>query len=887
MTESNTSQHLLIKSEPALGGWQVAAHIGRELFTDRYGNILAADAKHFHEFKVPKKKGEDKTPPAVQLYVNPKFSPWQQELSQAIHDGYNIVADAVTSCGKTWAVNLIVAHETFSRDNCTTLIISPNSEVLRETLKDILTKNFKRYRHDTTRMLDTISRNYCTYDERRNPTAQVMIVSADSYVDFITRSVNRDFVNKLQFLVFDEVHLPAVTQSLWWSQFIPHKAQLLVLSATLGDPQHAMQIVSHMQQLQPGRPDKIKLISHNVRPIPLQPLLFRGCDTPTDGLVSKSLERAGRIDCVVNRFDPTVRDIMSLDRAANVPKDREGQHKFGLELVAQNSDKIKEHLEKAIETAVLDATPTNLYNALSYLFSNNMGPVMCFNTTCEATHRMVSQLIAHIASLEHSDPSWREAERIMERIEKESHRTRDDGFAKKADERAMGHSDRSGGRRGDVSINELYGAQRKQAMCALEASRKHEKDLQKGDWNKAAPTDQVKVDIPALMRTMNKWRFPSDMENIPTQNIPQWIQDALSMGIGVYVAGMPTWFRYSVFDSYKEGKLRVLFADSTISVGVNLPIRTVIMCGPVPHTLYLQASGRAGRRGLDNQGYILPMMPRAQIMQYLSTPDPTAHLQMQRAMTHTDLVRLMTPENLERYYVDELKPKYRRMSTVAIRPDFDPKFMPTSAYKNEILECYLKSLSETDQHLTKRQMVQIRTDQLQYHRLTNLLKGLPEASSILMLKLLMSGVLHKFEPTEFIDLMGLFFRRIETDAPSAASAASSTDAADADASYYVPEFKRFPGLLTTLQRYSDEYHIGIDFHRPIHRYFSNFCLRQTLDADKLEHIEAIGDWLYAIRKYAMDVVPGDRKLTGKVTCDRFAVLLHKVDEIYVGAKKHT
>ena len=78
-------------------------------------------------------------------------------------------------------------------------------------------------------------------------------------------------------------------------------------------------------------------------------------------------------------------------------------------------------------------------------------------------------------------------------------------------------------------------------------------------------------------------------------------------------AGLVPVFRETVEECFADGLLKVVFATETLSLGINMPARSVVIerftkyGGAGRATLtsgeYLQLTGRAGRRGLDEEGH--------------------------------------------------------------------------------------------------------------------------------------------------------------------------------------------------------------------------------------------------------------------------------------------
>jgi hypothetical protein len=83
----------------------------------------------------------------------------------------------------------------------------------------------------------------------------------------------------------------------------------------------------------------------------------------------------------------------------------------------------------------------------------------------------------------------------------------------------------------------------------------------------------------------------------------------LKRGIGLYISSMPDEYNWILQRLMSEKRLGIVISDRTLCLGIDLPIRSVALSGykdPKYTTSdYLQMSGRAGRRGHDNQGNII------------------------------------------------------------------------------------------------------------------------------------------------------------------------------------------------------------------------------------------------------------------------------------------
>ena len=101
----------------------------------------------------------------------------------------------------------------------------------------------------------------------------------------------------------------------------------------------------------------------------------------------------------------------------------------------------------------------------------------------------------------------------------------------------------------------------------------------------------------------------------PSLNNHRQLRILRSYGLASHHGGqLPAW-KMLVEEMMNRGYLRVIFATSTIAAGVNFPARTIVLFNsdlfngndfnPLTATEFRQMTGRAGRRGIDNIGFML------------------------------------------------------------------------------------------------------------------------------------------------------------------------------------------------------------------------------------------------------------------------------------------
>ena len=139
----------------------------------------------------------------------------------------------------------------------------------------------------------------------------------------------------------------------------------------------------------------------------------------------------------------------------------------------------------------------------------------------------------------------------------------------------------------------------------------------------------------------------------------------LKKGIGIHHSGLLPLLKETIEILFAEGLIKALFATETFAMGLNMPARTVLFTSArkfdgkdyrwITSGEYIQMSGRAGRRGLDDKGLVILMVdekmsPASGKVIVKGQPDP---LNSAFHLTYNMVLNLLRVEEINPEYMLE------------------------------------------------------------------------------------------------------------------------------------------------------------------------------------------------------------------------------------------
>lgn len=103
-------------------------------------------------------------------------------------------------------------------------------------------------------------------------------------------------------------------------------------------------------------------------------------------------------------------------------------------------------------------------------------------------------------------------------------------------------------------------------------------------------------------------------EDLHALGYDEWLA-ALQRGIAAHHAGLIPRFKEIIEDLFQSGHLKAIFATETLALGINMPAKSVVLerltkwngetHAEITPGEYTQLTGRAGRRGIDDEGHAI------------------------------------------------------------------------------------------------------------------------------------------------------------------------------------------------------------------------------------------------------------------------------------------
>ncbi len=147
------------------------------------------------------------------------------------------------------------------------------------------------------------------------------------------------------------------------------------------------------------------------------------------------------------------------------------------------------------------------------------------------------------------------------------------------------------------------------------------------------------------------------------------LRDCLMQGVAFHHAGMLPQAKELVEQLYERGLVKALYCTETFAVGVNFPVKSAVFDGarkydgtgfrPLSALEFHQMAGRAGRRGIDSEGYailLLTQNDRDTARDYARIqPEPVLSRLTLRPNTVLNLVATRTDEEIRALLTRSLK----------------------------------------------------------------------------------------------------------------------------------------------------------------------------------------------------------------------------------------
>ncbi|PHH83095.1 hypothetical protein CDD82_3630 [Ophiocordyceps australis] len=642
----------------------------------------------------------------------PSFQPdaWQRDVLDAIDANRSLFVVAPTSAGKTFISFYAMKKVLQSSDDGVLVYVAPTKALVNQIAAEIQARFSKSYNHDGRSVWAIHTRDYRV----NNPKGCQVLVTVPHILQIMLLSPsNAEKTNswsmRIKRIIFDEVHCIGQAEDgvIWEQLLLLAPCPIIALSATVGNP---LEFKAWLEESEQVKGVKMDMIVHSSRYSDLRKFMyepprggyvFRGL-TPLDGLPIPGLDEGGQdssrflfihpvaslVNCTRGNLDDISlepRDCLMLWRCMSkhqtsefgVPDSLNPRHVFSA--TAKKADVTA--WEKAIKKILLgwmknsrspfsamridllstcpqgsesgsDEDPDSESETdefgikfkvtkkslcsmalplLDDLNSRGALPAILFNYDrifCEETlFSLVNQLEKSETQWKESSPQWKKKIKDYDEWLKNSSKTKKEKRPSRPGKDDAGQS--------------------KLDMIRDEANK------ETSSWASFDPDAPLEAFSFANRAKLLDSELESHIQRLKEAELDPKFVVGLRRGLAVHHAGMNRTYRQVVEILFRKGFLRVVMATGTLALGLNMPCKTVVFFGDsvfLTTLNYLQAAGRAGRRGFDVLGNVVfTGMPRDRVLDIMSSrlPDLRGHFPLSTTLILRLLGLLHSTQNSE------------------------------------------------------------------------------------------------------------------------------------------------------------------------------------------------------------------------------------------------
>ena len=614
---------------------------------------------------------------------------WQKDVLDELDQGNSLLVVAPTSAGKTFESFYAMRKVLEAADDDVLVYVAPTKALVNQIAAEVQAK-FRKPKLAPGRTLWSIfTRDYRVHEPMN---AQILVTVPHMLQIMLMSSSNKNWVPRIKTIIFDEVHSVAnADDGLVWEQLLMSApCQIVALSATIGNTLEFAKWLS-ASQARVGR--TCTLIKHDHRYSDLRKYLFSSPKLQIDGGLPADTKEANHVlglehlvsvktihpaactshgipddlsleaaDCLIlyetmvkhqspsylvpDALHPTAfssnaivkADVIRWATALKVVLTKwQSSSDSPFDLVVRDLNQNLNGLENAQGATVQEARNQVLDSTMPLLCelkANHALPAILFNFNrgaCEdiAQHVLGLLVDAEQSYKEHSPAfqkkleqyeDWQKGAKIREKKQKSGGKSKKKNAADSEDS----HTD-------------------SKAKMAMEGDE--------SDWNSFRPEATLDRFSFANIKKGDIGMFDDLFRQLRRAHVLEYLIECFQRGIGVHHSGLNKWYRQAVEMFFRKGYLTIVVATGTLSLGINMPCKTVVFSGDsvfLTALNYRQSSGRAGRRGFDLLGNVIfQSIPTNKVLRLISSklPDINGHFPMTTVFLLRILALLQGTEN--------------------------------------------------------------------------------------------------------------------------------------------------------------------------------------------------------------------------------------------------